>query len=124
MPLLKGGTRGHTGPSNSLRDRLLCTSTRGQREALDHDLGTVERKENPCHLSVGKQTGNWRFPRRQKGPHQIPTLRMQEDPSFPSLPAAPSKWRGRRLPLVGLRLPQHSLEGQEHQLNTIKILEH
>lgn len=53
--LLRGGTRGHPGPSNFLRNlRLLCTSTRSQREALDHDLGTVGRKENPFHLSVGK----------------------------------------------------------------------
>ena len=62
-------------------------------------IWAVERKENPLHLSMGKQTEP--AASQEQGAHQIPSLKMQGGPSFPSLPSCSFQMEGHQTPSSG-----------------------
>lgn len=50
---------------------------------------------------MGKQTGGWLLPGRQREAHQIPTLKMQGAASSPLLPSCSFKMEGAQTPSSG-----------------------
>lgn len=127
MPLQLGPPQGKVAP---LPHPPHCHLPERALSTLQADPGS-EGSSGPCpgqggkrrkalrRLSMGKQAGGRLPPWNLHGAPQNPTLKQRGPPP----PAAPSKWRGPRLPLAGLPLPKHrdSPAGQERQLNAVKI---